>query len=95
MMDPGLNLAEYKNGDVDKLLESARQETDASVRQKKYEQMQEIILKDVPAVFLYNPDNVYISAKEVKGIIQGNISDISQIFSATNKWYIKTKRIWK
>ncbi len=93
--DPGLNLAGYKNSDVDKLLESARQDLDPLSRREKYEKAQAFLLADMPAIFLFNPDNIYVASKNIKGIKACNISDISQIFSNANNWYIKTKRVWK
>lgn len=93
--DPGLNLAGYKNKKSDKLLEENRQSMDEIERQKKLESFQEIIISDVPAVFLYSPQYLYLVSKEIKGLTDKIITDSSQRFSLIETWYIKTKRAWK
>jgi len=91
----GLNLANYKNKKADELLEGGRIELSAESRAEKYEQLQEIILEDAPAIFLYNPDELYFVSKKIKGIKGGLIIDPSKRFSGIENWYIKTKRAWR
>lgn len=93
--DPGLNLSLYANKKVDKLLEQARQDSNVETRIEKLVEAQNLIIEDAPAVFLYNPYNNYMSAKHIKGIEEGRITDIPKIFSDFTNWHIKTKRIWK
>ena len=93
--DPGLNLAFYSNGKIDKLLEEIRQNLDAKIRKEKLEEFQEILIKDGPAVFLYSPDYLYLVSSEIKGIKEGMIVDPSRRLSDIENWYIKTKRAWK
>ena len=93
--DPGLNLALYKNKEVDKLLEEVRQNLDEGKRRELLEKFQEILITDAPAVFLYNPDYLYFVSKEIKGIKPGIITDPSQRFAEIEEWYIKTKRVFK
>lgn len=94
--DPGLNLSLYDNSSADKLLERARKEGNAKERISILEELQERILQDLPALFLYDMDYVYITPKSVKGIIEDNgiISDPSRRFAEIEEWYIKTKRKW-
>lgn len=91
----GLNLALYDNTEVDKLLEEARQETDQSVREEKYRKFQEIITEDVPAIFLYSPNYLYVHNKSVQGVELDNIVIPSNRFNGIEEWYVKTKRVWK
>ncbi len=91
----GLNLANYKNKKADELLEAGRTELSSEVRAKKYEEFQDVLLEDAPAVFLYNPDYIYLSSKKVKGIREGLLVDPSKRFSGIEDWYIKTKRVLK
>lgn len=93
--DPGLNLSLFGNRDADKLLEEARQNLDADTRIKKYEEFQELVLEDCPAVFLYSPPFIYIVDKKIKGIAEKTIADPSKRFVGAENWYIKTKRVWK
>jgi ABC-type transport system substrate-binding protein len=93
--DPGLNLAIYQNKIADKLLEEARQTFNENERKEKLENFQDILIEDVPALFLYNPDYLYFVSKEIKGINEKIITDPSKRFSGIENWYIKTKRAWK
>jgi len=93
--DPGLNLASYENKDCDKLLEEARQSLDERERREKLEKFQNLLIEDVPVIFLYSQDYLYFVSKEIKGIGVKIISDPSKRFSDIEEWYIKTKRVWK
>jgi len=93
--DPGLNLSIYENQEADKLLEEARQTLDEEERKEALEEFQEILLKDIPAVFLYNPDYLYFVSEEIKGLTAKILSDTPQRLSGIENWYIKTKRAWK
>jgi len=94
-IDPGLNLALYENKEVDKLLEEGRKTQDLTERKKIYEEFQNLLLEDSPAIFLLNPDYIYFVSPEIKGIKEGLIVDPSKRFSEIEEWYIKTKRVWK
>ncbi len=93
--DPGLNLAVYESNDADKLLEQARQATGDEQRKSALEKFQEVLLNDVPAVFLFRPDFIYLTPSKIKGIATGFITDPSQRFAGIENWYIKVKRVWK
>lgn len=93
--DPGLNLSEYVNKDADKLMEDIRNSSDQSSRNEKLLSLQEIILGDAPADFLYSPDYVYFASKKADGINVKKIVDPSKRFTGIENWYVKTKRIWK
>jgi peptide/nickel transport system substrate-binding protein len=93
--DPGLNLSEYENKDVDTLLKDARETLDNSLKQTKYETFQDIIVEDAPALFLYNPDYIYWVSAKINGLETTKIVDPAKRFSNIENWYIKTKRIWK
>jgi ABC-type transport system substrate-binding protein len=93
--DPGLNLALYENKDADKLLEEARQTLDADQKKQKLEKFQELVLKDNPAIFLFQPDFLYLTSLPIKGMSQGLIVDPSQRFAEIEKWHLETKRVWR
>lgn len=94
-IDPGLNLSSYDNKDADKLIKESRETLDESEKQQKLEMLQDIIIKDSPAIFLYSPDYIYWVSKKVKGIDTEKIIDPAKRFSNITNWYIKTKRVWK
>ncbi len=93
--DPGLNLARYNNSDADKLLEEARQILDEKIRYQKYEEFQQIITQDIPAVFLFSADYLYPINKKVEGINLFKIPEPAYRFCQIEDWYIKTERIKK
>jgi len=93
--DPGLNLALYENEKADELLEENRKSSDPEIRAEKLEAFQEIIIQDVPALFLYSPDYIYSISKEINGVEVKKIVDPSKRFSGIENWYTKTKRTWK
>jgi ABC-type transport system substrate-binding protein len=93
--NPGLNLAMYEDEKADELLEEARQTHDPEIRAQKLEEFQDILLKAAPAIFLYNPDYLYLVSKEIKGMNVRMIVDPAKRFSGIENWYIKTQRVWK
>jgi ABC-type transport system substrate-binding protein len=93
--DPGLNLALYENERIDKLLEEGKKAQDPEERIEIYEEIQNILIPDAPAVFLNNPDYLYFVSSEIRGIETTMIVDPSKRFSQVEDWYIKTKRVWK
>ena len=93
--DPGLNLSLYDNKEADKLLEEIRQTLDTEERFKKYQVLQNIIVEDAPAVFLYSPNYLYPVSDKIKGIKEKTIADPSKRFIDIEEWYIKIQRVWK
>ncbi len=93
--DPGLNLCKYENKEADALLEKARTTMNEEQRKELYQEFQNILIQDAPAVFLYSPDYLYFVSKEIKGIQTGLISDPSKRFAGIENWYIHTGRQWK
>ncbi|OGZ65551.1 MAG: hypothetical protein A3C50_02765 [Candidatus Staskawiczbacteria bacterium RIFCSPHIGHO2_02_FULL_43_16] len=94
-LDPGLNLSSYENKTVDQLLKESRETMDLLLKEQKLEKLQNIIIDDAPALFLYNPDYLYWVSDRVQGIAGGKIIDPAKRFIDATHWYIKTKRVWK
>lgn len=92
--DPGLNLSQYKNEKADQLLKENRQALEEEKRKEYLEEFQNIVIEDLPAIFLYNPGYLYFVSSKIKGIEKEIIVDSSQRFSGIENWYIKTKRVW-
>jgi len=93
--DPGLNIAMYTNAKVDKILEDAFITVDENSRAKKYAQFEDEIKKDVPAVFLYSPDFLYVVSKDLRGLSIDHITSTSDRFLGSYLWYIETDSVWK
>ncbi len=93
--DPGLNVAMYTNAKVDKILETASTEINEQQRIKDYTQFENDIKQDMPAVFLYSPNFIYVVSPSVKGLSLGNITTSSDRFSNIYSWYTQTENVWK
>jgi peptide/nickel transport system substrate-binding protein len=93
--DPGQNLSLYENAQIDAILQDARQDLDSASRAKKYQQFNQIISQDVPAIFLYAPDYLYPVSNQLTGIDFKTMASPSDRFSQIENWYISTKRAWK
>ncbi|HSR89313.1 MAG TPA: peptide ABC transporter substrate-binding protein [Candidatus Udaeobacter sp.] len=92
---PGLNLSLFLDRSADKILEDARALTNEQIRADLYEKFQQILAKEVPAVFLYTPTYNFLANKQIKGITFQQIFSPADRFNNLNNWYIKTKRQWK
>lgn len=94
-LDPGLNVAQYTNTKVDKILETVFVTADSSARIKQYALFEEEIKKDMPAVFLYSPNFIYIVADDVQGLSLDHIVSPAGRFLDSYLWYIKTDNVWR
>ena len=93
--DPGLNISMYTNSKVDKVLEDARSTTNISEQNQDFLSFENDIKADVPAVFLYSPEFIYVVPTKVKGLSLGEITLPYERFLNINNWYIETNNIWK
>ena len=93
--DPGLNIAEYTNSKADKFLEDARTTNDPKKLTNDWFGFEQEIYNDVPAVFLYSPDFIYILPSGIKGIDFGQVATPADSFVGINNWYLSTDRVWK
>ncbi len=93
--DPGLNLSSYESKNADQLLKEAREAVDETVKTQKYEKLQDVIINDAPALFLYNPDYIYWVSEKIEGVDTAKIIDPAKRFSNITNWYMATKRVWK
>ena len=84
----------FVNRAADKLLENARATTTEQARADLYEKFQQILAKEIPAVFLYTPTYNFLASKEIKGIAFKQIFSPADRFNNLNSWYIKTKHQW-
>ncbi|MAZ67570.1 hypothetical protein CL652_02240 [bacterium] len=92
--DPGLNIAIYTNSTVDDILAKARTVSDRNERDELYLKFEEEIQKDVPAIFLYAPDFLYVIPKYLRGVNIGLVETKSERFSGAYLWHTQTERVW-
>lgn len=82
---PGsLNLASFRNAEVDRLIDEGRHTFDTKKRKACYDRIQEILAEEQPFVFLYVPYSLPIVSSRVKGI-EPAPAGISYNFT---KWYV-------
>lgn len=91
---PGLNLALFKNKDVDRLLEEARKEADQAVRTEKYREFQNKIIEHNPAIILYRPHYLFVS-RGVYGINPHYAALPAGRFNNAAYWHTNIKRVWR
>lgn len=89
--DPGLNLTGFSDKKVDKLLEQVRKSSDAKYRADRFKQVQDVIIEEQPALFLYSPLHVSVLSKEIQGDKQARVSQPSDMLNNIYRWYIRTK----
>lgn len=93
--DPGLNIALYANSKADKLLEEARTAPDQDAVEAKNLALSEEIAKDMPAVFLYTPNFLYVLPEKVKAASVGTLLSSPERFAGIRDWYVETDDVWK
>ena len=93
--DPGLNLAVYKNDDLDALIEKLRLSRNEDERYGIIREIQEFFSKEYPSLYLFSPHYLYPVDESVQGIVVEQIAEHPDRFFGVENWYIKTKRVWK
>lgn len=93
--DPGLNIALYTNSAVDKLLEEGRRISGEERRREAYRKATEAIESDMPALFLYAPDFIYILPARVQGFRMERLMIPSERFLNIPEWYTETEKVWE
>lgn len=88
--DPGLNISVYNNPRVDASLSNIRNQKDREDDQKNFSALWE---RDMPAVFLYSPEYLYLVRETFE--VPDNLTNASERFNQVNRWYLRTKHIWK
>jgi peptide/nickel transport system substrate-binding protein len=63
------NFAHYKSPRADAALEAARQARDQGERKKHYAEFSKILMEDAPYVFLYFPQQVYVTRQSYDGFV--------------------------
>jgi ABC-type transport system substrate-binding protein len=92
--DPGLNLSGLENKEIDELLEIIISQ-DGEVRVDSLLKLQDLISKEIPGIFLYNPYFIYSVSEKVKGIEERVLINSSKRFEDIDGWHINTKRALK
>ena len=93
--DPGLNIADFSDKNVDALLEKARTETDPSERKATTQAASDLIASEYPAAFTHTPDFVYTVPSNLYGAaFQGAITRPADRFNGVQNWYLQSELVW-
>lgn len=93
--DPGLNIALYTNAKTDVLLQKARMATSSAEVRKTLSTFEGIIREDVPAIFLYSPELLYVVPENLKGLSLPPLELANERWVGILESYLRTKRAWK
>ncbi len=88
----GYNLSQFKNFAVDSLLEKARLQTDLDQRKKTLNDIQEIMSKEAPAIFLYSPTYLTAFSDKIQNATFENLATTSDRFARISDWYAEYQR---
>lgn len=93
---PGLNLAQFANSEADTLLEEARVTPDSEKRALLYRKFQDILARELPAIFLYSPTYSYVLTNDIKGVRDDMIVAYpADRFDGLSRWYSASTRTWR
>lgn len=92
--DPGLNVALYANITTDSILSQMRTDPKATERQAALAKFGDALSAEVPALFLYSPDLLYIFPNSVKNAAFAGIAEPHERFASIHNWFINTESVW-
>ncbi len=92
--DPGLNIAQYANIEVDRLLAEARTEQSATTSSALYVAANTIITRERPALFLFVPTLTYITTSNIKTAPMTAIGKASERFANSSEWHVAEEDRW-
>ena len=92
--DPGLNIAQYANIEVDNLLADARTATSSNERDQKAVTAMNIIKNERPALFLFVPSLPYVVHKDVSTAPMEGLSKPHERFMNIESWFVAREDRW-
>ncbi len=92
--DPGLNIAQYTNIAVDRLLEKTRNSQDKTERDTLLKEISEAIDQENPAIMLFAPSIAYVVDEKIITTPMINLGKPSDRFMNVSNWYAKSEIVW-
>lgn len=92
--DPGLNVSLYANITTDAILENIRTKHTDIDRNAELKLFSEEIVKEAPALFLYQPELIYIFPNAIDLHAFTGMSDPSERFASVHTWYLVRESVW-
>ncbi len=92
--DPGLNIAQYTNIAVDRLLEKTRNSQNQAERNQLLVDVSNAISEEIPAIFLFAPSIAYVVDEKIITASMPSLGKQSDRFMNVIEWYAKTETVW-
>lgn len=92
--DPGLNIALYTNAKADTLLQKARMATSSDEVMKNISAFEDLVRADVPAIFLYSPEFLYVVPERLKGLTLPSLELGTERWTGIFASFINVKKQW-
>lgn len=92
--DPGLNISQYTNINVDRSLEKIRISKDDNEKRNAVAEINKIINQEVPAIFLFTPNMTYVIDKDITVTNMTKLDRPSDRFMNISNWYANTESLW-
>lgn len=89
------NLSQYASFQSDALLETIRGTSSEKERTGALKHLQDILKRDVPAVFLYSPLYTFAHRDDILGVDLGYLSLHSDRFLTLYRWYVQQDRVFE
>lgn len=92
---PGLNLALWNSSRGDTLMEQVRRELQDEKRVGLLAELEALIRRETPALFLFAPDYLYITSRSVHGVNGERVADPAGRFARVADWYLHMTRAFR
>ena len=92
--DPGLNFTSLESKRIDILLENSKQAKDKDKKKEINRKINEVLIQEKPAIFLYSSIYNFVTEKKLKGVKKYFLVYPKHHLIKIEKWYIKSKRIF-
>ncbi|MEK7570422.1 MAG: ABC transporter substrate-binding protein [Patescibacteria group bacterium] len=94
--DPGLNLTSFYSKDMDAALDKAHAgNTLDADRTAANTRVQQIMVEEAPAIFLYQPAAAIVRTKTLRSTNPPTLLTASNRFLDVSNWYVDTDRTWQ
>ncbi|PIQ67295.1 hypothetical protein COV92_03785, partial [Candidatus Uhrbacteria bacterium CG11_big_fil_rev_8_21_14_0_20_41_9] len=80
---------------ADEFIEQGRIDTDPEKRAEAYRALQDLVIEENSAIFLYQPTYSFALPKKLQNVSVSHIISPADRFSTITDWYIKTKKIFE
>lgn len=88
----GFNVSQWKNLKASLLLEDIRSTHNSEERFDSLSQLRDIMIDDVPAIFLFTPKYSWLYDTKVKNVQVNTLADLTDRYSRAHEFYIREDR---